>query len=687
MAATHADTPSNDPLLQPFRLKHLTLKNRVMSTSHEPAYTEDRMPTERYRLYQEEKAKGGMALTMFGGSCTVAIDSPAAFGNIDASTDDVVPHYRALADAVHRHGCAIMNQITHLGRRTSWAAEHWLPVLSASTVREMAHRAFPKEAEKEDLIRIARAYGEAARRSKEGGLDGLEVEAYGHLMDSFWSPATNRRTDEYGGDLDNRLRFSMEVFEAIRKAVGDDYIVGIRMVVDERMQGGIDRAEGFEIARRMAESGMVDFFNVIVGHVDSDEGLSHVIPVMGTPVAPFLDTVREVKQAFGLPVFHAARINDVATARHAIESGAMDMVGMTRAHMADPHIVAKVERGAEDRIRPCVGAGYCIDQIYHVGAAFCLHNPATGREKAVPQLVERGDRPSRRVVVVGAGPAGLEAARVSALRGHEVVLFEATDRPGGQVLTAAKAPRRRDLVGVTDWLAREAELAGVDFRFNTYAEEAEIEAEAPNIVVVATGGLPNTGFLQDGEDLVVTSWDILNGQVPAAESILVYDENGREPGPSCAEFLGERGAAVEFVTPDRLVGPDIGGTNYPAILKTFYSKGVAVTTDHHLTGVRRAGNKLVAVLYNDYTHETVERTVDQVVVEYGTLAADALYFGLKGRSTNAGQVDPDALAANRPPALDLNPDGAFRLFRVGDAVASRNIHAAIYDSRRLCLTF
>ncbi len=659
----------------------------MLSTAHEPAYTEDRMPKRRYRLYQEERAKGGLALTMFGGSCTVAADSPAAFGNIDASTDAVIPHYRKLAEAVHRHGCAIMNQITHLGRRTSWATENWLPLVAASCVREMAHRTFPKQAEVEDLRRIVKAYGAAARRSKDGGLDGVELEAYGHLLDAFLSPATNKRDDAYGGSLENRLRFALEVLEEIRSQVGPDYIVGIRMAVDERMRGGFDETEGFEISRRIVATGMVDFLNVIVGHVDSDEGLSRVIPVMGTPSAPHLDVTRKVKETFDLPVFHAARIADVATARHAIESGAVDMVGMTRAHMADPHIVAKIERGEEARIRPCVGAGFCIDQIYQIGAAFCLHNPATGREETMPHVIPASAGPARKVVVVGAGPAGLEAARVSALRGHRVVLFEAADKPGGQVVTASQAPRRGDLLGVIDWLAAEVGRAGVEIRFNRFAEAGDVMAEAPDIVVVATGGVPNTAFLEFGEDLVATTWDVLNGRASPAASVLLYDENGREPGLGCAELLAELGVRVEFVTPDRLVGPDIGGTNYPALLKTFYGQGVRMTTDHRLLGVRREGNKLVAELHNDYTRQTEERTVDQVVVEYGTLPADGVYFDLKPASVNLGEIDIEALIACRPQAIAANPDGAFRLFRVGDAVASRNIHAAIYDSLRLCLAF
>lgn len=213
---------------------------------------------------------------------------------------------------------------------------------------------------------------------------------------------------------------------------------------------------------RFVDTGMVDFLNVVVGSTDSDEGLSHMIAPMGTPAAPFLDVVREVKQSFDLPVMHAGKIADVATARHAVGSGALDPVGMTRAHMTDPHIVEKVRRGEEARIRPCVGAGYCIDQIYIAGAAYCIHNPATGRERTIPQLIVPTRGAKKRAVVVGAGPAGLEAARVLALRGHGVVLFEASERSGGQVVVAAKAPRRQDLIGIIDWLTGEVERAGGD---------------------------------------------------------------------------------------------------------------------------------------------------------------------------------------------------------------------------------
>ena len=279
-------TLSKDPLLQPYRLKHLTLKNRIMSTSHEPAYSEDGMPKDRYRLYHLEKAKGGMALTMTAGSAIVSEDSPPAFGNLYAYSDEIVPWLKKIADDCHEHDCKVMIQLTHLGRRTGWNKGDWLPVLSASSVREPAHRAFPKEIEDWDIERIVGDYAAAAQRMQAAGLDGIEFEAYGHLMDGFWSPATNRREDEYGGSLENRLRFSDMVLDAVRKAVGPDFVVGIRMVADEDWDIGLSKQEGIEIARRLAGSGKVDFLNIIKGHIDHDAHLNNVIPIQGMAASP-----------------------------------------------------------------------------------------------------------------------------------------------------------------------------------------------------------------------------------------------------------------------------------------------------------------------------------------------------------------------------------------------------------------
>ena len=674
---------SNDPLLQPYKLKHLTLKNRIMSSSHEPNYHEDGMPKDRYRLYHVEKAKGGIGLTMTAGSAVVSQDSPPAFGNLLAYKDEIVPWLARLADECHEHGTAVMIQLTHLGRRTNWNKADWLPVLSASPVREPAHRAFPKEMEDWDFDRIANDYASAAQRMKAAGLDGLEFEAYGHLMDSFWSPATNTRSDEHNGSLDNRLAFTFRILKKVRDAVGHDFLVGLRLVADEDWEKGISKQEGIEICRRMKNSGLVDFLNIIRGHIEHDAPLADVIPVSGMKSSPHLDFAGEVRAATRFPTFHAARIADVATARHAIAEGKLDLVGMTRAHIADPHIVRKIEEGREHDIRPCVGATYCLDRIYEGHEALCIHNPATSREATMPHIIARSED-ARNIVIVGAGPAGLEAARVAGERGHKVTLFEAAPDAGGQIRIATQIKRRKELIGIIDWRVTQCERLGVDMRYNSYAEADDVLALDPDVVIIATGGLAQNLAIEEGADLAVSSWDILSGDAKPAADVLLFDDNGAHPGMTAAEFIAEAGASLELMTPERFFAPEMGGLNLVPYMKTLTTKGVTITTMTRVRALARDGNRIKATLWSPYTMaDCGTRTVDQVIVENGTSPLADLYFELKDKSQNRGEVDYQALIAGRPQAVRTNPDGTFQLFRIGDAVASRNIHAAIYDALRL----
>jgi N-methyl-L-proline demethylase len=671
-----------DPLLEPFTIKGLTLRNRVVSTSHEPAFTEDGLPKDRYRAYHVEKARGGVGLTMVGGSSVVSTDSPPAFGNIQLHRDDVVPWLRRLVDDVHEAGASVMCQVTHLGRRTSNYTGDWLPTVYASPVREPAHRAFPKEAEAWDLDRIVDDYVSAAQRCVEAGLDGIELECYGHLLDGFLSPATNHRTDDLGGSLAHRMAFPRRVIAAVRAAVGPDLVVGIRMSMDEDRPDGLQHDEALTAVRQFADDG-IDFLSVIKGTIDRDATLAKVIPSMGTPSAPFLDFAGEIRREVDIPVMHASRISDVATARHAIREGLLDLVGMTRPQIADPHLVAKVAAGDEDRIRPCVGANYCLDAIYQSGDTKCIHNPATGRELTLSHTVPRAPE-AKRAVVVGAGPAGLEAARVLGERGHHVVVLEAADAPGGQVRLAATPARRRDLLGIIDWRLAEAKHSGVDFRFGAYAEAEMVLAENPDVVVVATGGLPNRSFLAAGASLVADTWDVMAGDVHPRGRVLVYDDNGAEPALDAAELLAGWGAAVEFVTPERMVGPLVGSMNSPAYLRAFDEHAVRVTLTYRLEAVTpNPSGGLIARMRNEYSGVEVDRHVDHVVVEHGTLPNDDLYRELIPHSGNGGAVDHAALLAVRP--QPLHPGAGFQLYRIGDAVASRNIHAAVYDALRLCL--
>jgi hypothetical protein len=673
---------SNDPLLQPFQLKHLTLRNRIIVTSHEPAYPEEGMPKGRYRAYTVERAKGGVALTMTAGSAAVSRDSPPVFNNLLAYKDEIVPWIREMTDAVHEEGAAIMIQLTHLGRRTRWDKGDWLPVVAPSHHREAAHRAFPKKIEDWDIERIIKDFAEAAERMKAGGMDGVEVEAYGHLIDQFVSPLTNELDGPYGGSLENRMRFCLDVFSAMRQRVGDAFILGVRYTADECLAGGTGKADGLEISKRLKDSGLIDYLNVIRGHIDTDPGLTDVIPIQGMTSAPHLDFAGEIRAATGFPIFHAARIPDVATARHAIAAGKVDMVGMTRAHMTDPHIVRKILEKREDDIRPCVGANYCLDRIYQGGMAFCIHNAATGREETMPHVVAKA-KERRKVVVVGAGPAGLEAARVLGERGHDVVVFEAANKPGGQIRLTAQSERRREMIGIIDWRMNQCSKLGVAFRFDTWADADTLLAEHPDVVIVATGGLPHTEVLAQGNELVVSSWDIISGDVKPGTNVLIFDDAGDNAGLQAAEVVAKAGAKVEIMTPDRSFAPEVMAMNLVPYMRALQKLDVVFTVTWRLERAEKSGNQIVAHIGSDYGGVAQQRHVDQIVINHGTVPLDELYFDLKPRSSNHGEISHDQLIAGQPQTVVRNPEGKFQLFRIGDAVSARNTHAAIYDALRL----
>jgi 2,4-dienoyl-CoA reductase-like NADH-dependent reductase (Old Yellow Enzyme family)/NADPH-dependent 2,4-dienoyl-CoA reductase/sulfur reductase-like enzyme len=682
-------------VFSPLKINQLTLPNRIYSTGHAEVYAEaGGLPGDRYIRYYEEKAKGGLGMAVCGGSSPVSIDVPQnSWRPVNLTTDLVIEPLSRLAAACHRHGMKIMIQATHMGRRSAYAGDPWPHLVAPSSVREPVHRGNAKAIEIEDIRRIIGDFAKAVKRVKDSGMDGVEISAaHQQLIDQFWSPETNLRTDEWGGSLENRMRFGIEVFTAIREAVGRDFCVGMRMCADEFNDNGLDHTVAKEIAQAMCETGMIDFISVIGSGADTHNRLANCMPPMALPPEPFVHLAAGIKSVSTVPILHAQAIRDITQAERILSNGWVDMCGMTRAQIADPHMMLKVREGREDQIRQCVGANYCIDRMYLGQDLLCVQNAATGREATMPHVITPSKDRKRRVVVVGAGPAGLEAARVSRARGHDVVLFERNEAVGGQVNLAAKAPQREQMAGIIRWFDMETKRIGVERRLGVEATADMVLAEKPDIVVLATGGSSHTeqvpGWgVKDG--LAVSAWDILSEKVAPAENVLVYDSISTHAGFGTADFLASRGSKVEMVTPDVKVADDVGGTTFPIFYRRLYSLGIIPTPNFWLDRVYAEGNKKIAVLRNEYTEELEEREVDQVVIENGIMPNVALYWDLKDRSLNHGQVDLETLYASQPqPALkEETGDGRFLLFRVGDCVSMHNIHAAIYDSLRLCKDF
>ncbi|HXJ83500.1 MAG TPA: FAD-dependent oxidoreductase [Candidatus Methylomirabilis sp.] len=640
-------------LLSSVPLGHTTAKNRIVSTPHGAAYGERGGLTDRYIRYHEEKAKGGCGVVMMFGSSSIHPTSVNDWAEINNWDDTIVPQFQQMSAAIHRHGALCLSQISHRGRRGhSWFSG--TPLWAPSDTREERHREWPHVMTKAEIREVIDAWAGAAIRLKKGGYDGCDIPLYGgHLLENFLSPLANTRTDEYGGSLDNRMRLAHEVLRAVRDAVGRDFIIGVRHSGDHLVPGGLTKEELLDVARRTDALGIADYWMVSGSNSETLRFEAMVTPSLYHPHALYADLAAATRSVVKVPVILAGRVSTPEQAETLLASGVCDLVGMTRAMIADPEMPRKAMAGRLDDIRTCVGASEgCIGRLRQGKAITCVQNPLIGREQELSEIkpASRG----KKVVVVGGGVGGLEAARIAALRGHHVTLLEAGRELGGQVLIAARAPKREDYAAIAHWLAGQVRKAGVEVRLNIFAEAKDVLALDPESVVVATGAVPRVpGIPGVGLSHVTTAHDVLTGQVRPGPRCVVVDEDGHFTAPTTADFLTGKGCRVTIITRYFMVGEDIDEGVRSDLYARLFTQGVV------LEPMTVAAEMVAGGLRTRHTFSGVERRLeaDTVVLAFGGKANDALFHELTGKV----------------PELRL----------VGDACSPRRIHDALLEGTRV----
>ena len=614
--------PAFQHLLSPLRIGPKEVRNRVLVTAHVPGLAVEGVPGAHYAAYHRARAQGGAGMQITGATpvhISSALERPNATANLD---DRVIAGYRQLAQAVRSEGGTILAQLAHYGA-TRGEGGPGQPLWSPGDQASELVRAQPHAMTVAEIGEVVAAFGAAAARVRDGGLDGIEIlGAFGLLIAAFLSPYSNKRRDAYGGSLDNRLRFPLAVVEAVRAAAGPGLLVGMRIPGDEFVEGGLDLPQMQVIARRLEATGKLDYLNVIAGtNLDRINRTTHWPPTP-SPHGLFVHLARGIKQVVSLPVFTTGRIVDPAHAERILAEGSADMVGMTRAHIADPEIVTKVREGRPEDIRPCVGANFCIAQAMKGGAIRCLHNPEAAREGAwgPARPAARG----RSVAVIGGGPGGLEAARVAAERGHRVKLYEAEAVLGGQFLLRASIPTWREFQGVIDWRRRRLEQLQVPIELGRRITAADIPALQAEVVVLATGARPLAPDIPGAAASpvpVVSPHELIRDGSGGGGLAVVWDRAGGIVGSGALDAALAQGYRVHVVTPAFAVAEDIDLMLRVPLYERLLSAGAVFHPNCDLVGLEDRA----ALLRNVYSFEE-ERLgpLDMLVAWTGRRAVDDL---------------------------------------------------------------
>jgi 2,4-dienoyl-CoA reductase-like NADH-dependent reductase (Old Yellow Enzyme family) len=624
------------PLLgSPMKLGPKTARNRIWMTAHATLLVKDHLFTDAHIAYYTTRAKGGAAVITMEAMAAHPTTQPYK-GKAFAFDPRMVPEYQKLADAVHEHGTLLLSQPWHRGRQTN-SVTNGLPVWAPSAIPCGVYREMPHVMTAKDINEIIEGYRLSAKHSREGGLDGVEVHgmSHGYLLNQFLSPATNNRTDTYGGTIEDRMRIVIEILEASRAELGPDMIMGMRLNSNDGHEGGLGPDEWADLAARFEATGLIDYISLSHG--------TYINRMLIYPTAPEkhgfqLDATATVKAAVKIPVVGVGRIVDPDEAEGYLRDGKCDFVGMARALISDPRWGQKALSGDAKTIRPCVGANWCMSTIFAQAPIGCIHNPSAGRELELDEETLEPAKTPKSVAVVGGGPGGMRAAWTLARRGHAVTLFEARKRLGGQVRWWAKADSRTELVGIVDWLeARLAEEA-VDIRLETRVAQDDLTGF--DAVVVATGstGLRHgwtmlrpekwAGPPLPGADLdhVMAYTDLLEREPTIGKRAVVFDTMGGRQGAVTAEYLAQRGAQVFFITQLGQPSPDLASSrDWGKVHGMLRRAGVTFHVDRELTGIA-ARSVTVRDLFTGET-ETLE-DIDHVVMVQGGSANDALFHTL-----------------------------------------------------------
>ncbi|MGO9196438.1 MAG: mycofactocin system FadH/OYE family oxidoreductase 2 [Acidimicrobiales bacterium] len=665
-------TPSQRyPLLfAPLQIGPVTVANRIVFSAHLTNYAEDGMPSAQHAAYYEARAAGGAGLIITEEHSTHPTDWPYE-KLIHGFHHDVVPGYRRITDAVHRHGTPIFAQINHNGGQASSMYTR-LPVWAPSPVADPLFREVPHAVDEAEIAEIIDGYALVAANCREGGFDGIELQcSHSSIVRGFLSPVTNLRTDRYGGPLEGRARLLLELLPAVRAAVGPDLAIGVRLCGDELVEGGTTIDEAVAVAQLVERQGCADYINTSIGVATATlfmiEASMHVPP----GYASFIPSA--IRAAVSLPVVGVGRFKDPLQAERALEEGHCDLVGVVRGQIADAEFASKAQAGHTESIRLCLSCNQeCVGRMGLNRWLGCIENPRAGKEsEAVATLSPGGSvrskltgaaRPTtsgcRSILVVGAGPAGMQAAIAAARRGLQVTVLEAATEPGGQVRVAASVPNRAEFGDLVRNQVRECRELGVSFEFEVLADAETVLSRSPAAVVVATGSRPESPWWVSpvaGTE-VADVREVLEGTASPVGDVLVVDELGFHQATSVAELLADRGCRVEIVTPGMVVGQDLGMTlDLEGFTIRASAKAISCSTDRVVMGMSEEG----VLLLHHPTGQQELRRAGWVVLAVAPAPDDGLYFAL-------GEAEP-----------------SLAVHRIGDCVAPRRAHAAIIEGERI----